>query len=135
VPSRPSILNRAAWGLTDLDWHEDDMLIAVAETLFKLTGFTFAHDMNAGKRSALAGGRAKLMGMRAGEPDLRFYLPRGKLGLIEYKRTGGRLSPAQKVRHEMLSKYGHHVHIIRASCPNDAIEQTKIILRSWRIKC
>jgi hypothetical protein len=108
------------------------MLIAVAEMLYKTPGFTFAHDMNAGKRSARTGGRAKLMGMRAGEPDLRFYLPRGKLGLIEYKTLKGRVSPEQKDRHKMLSKYGHHVHIIRASCPNDAIEQTKIILRSWR---
>ena len=48
-------------------------------------GFTVAGDMNQGRRSKSSAGLAKATGMLSGEPDLRFYMPNGRLVLIELK--------------------------------------------------
>lgn len=68
-----------------------------------------AGDMNAARRSLRETGLAVATGMSPGEPDLRVYLPSGKLLLIEYKRPGGRLSKDQKEAHAELARLGHDV--------------------------
>ena len=109
-------------------------MVAVAELCYKARGFTFAHDMNAGRRSPQAGARLKLQGMRAGEPDMRFYLPNGKLVLAEYKTARGRLSSKQEDRINQLRYYGFVVAVIKAATPNDAVEQTRTLLRKHGVE-
>lgn len=131
-----SILDRYLWNDSTLPWLEDDLVIAVAETLLKLEKlklFTFAHDMNAGKRSKRAGGRAKAMGMRKGEPDMRFYLSDGRLKFIEYKSRKGKLTDSQKERFPILQALGFDIRIVKALCPQDAIDQTLKILDEWAL--
>jgi hypothetical protein len=53
--------------------------------------FEFAGDMSGVKTTNP--GRAKLTGLKAGEPDLRVYLKSGKLALLELKAENGRLKP------------------------------------------
>lgn len=68
-----------------------------------------AGDMNAGRRSIRERGLAVATGLNPGEPDLRVYLPNGRLLLIEFKRPGGRLSKDQKDAHAELANLGHNV--------------------------
>lgn len=133
---KPKILNREAWSDASLAWSEQHLVIAVAETLRQRLKqrpgeFAFAHDMNGGQRSRSTGGVAKAMGMTAGEPDMRFYLPRGGIGFIEYKTDKGKLSPAQKDRHEQLAALGHDVRTVFAGCPEQAINATHDIIDGW----
>jgi hypothetical protein len=59
--------------------------------------------------------------MTAGEADIRLYLPKGRLGLIELKAAAGRLSDAQIDRHARLAELGHHVVVLKAANDNDAV--------------
>ena len=95
-----------------------------------LRGHTFAADMSglyirtpAGRKAAKAAGRVP------GEPDLRIYLPGGKLVLIELKAANGRLSPDQKDRHATLRALGFAVHVVKAQTPADAVQQVDAILK------
>lgn len=56
------------------------------------------------KRAAM-----RAQGMSPGEPDLRFYLPRGRTLLIELKADGGTRNAAQKARHAALGALGFEV--------------------------
>jgi hypothetical protein len=74
--------------------------------------FEFAGDMGGVKTTNP--GRAKLTGLKAGEPDLRVYLKSGKLALLELKAENGSLSRAQIDRHARLEALGHKVVVIQA---------------------
>lgn len=58
--------------------------------------------------------------MTEGEPDVRVYLPKGRLGLIEIKADGGRLSDAQIKRHAVLKKLGHEVITLQVKTLEEA---------------
>jgi hypothetical protein len=73
--------------------------------------FEFAGDMSGVKTTNP--GRAKLTGLKAGEPDLRVYLNSGKIALLELKAKKGRLNRAQIDRHERLEALGHKVAVIQ----------------------
>ena len=111
------------------------MQIAIVEQLRKrerLGGFTFAADMNAGKRSKRQGAKLKLTGLTPGEADLRFYLNDGRLGMIELKtKRNGTVSKVQKDRHKLLRSLGHDVRVVKAGCPQDAVDQVLKILDEW----
>lgn len=93
--------------------------------------FALAGDQNSAKRGPRAQAIAVATGMAAGDPDLRIYLHKGRLGLIENKVGRGRLSPAQIDRHALLARLGHPVTTIHASSPEDAASQAVALVRGW----
>jgi hypothetical protein len=111
-----------------IKWSEDDLQMAIAQYL-RRAGICFAADQNAGRRSLRDGARRKAMGMTAGEPDIRLYLPGGRCVFIELKAKTGSVSPEQKARHEELRAMGFVVHVIKSSTPEDAIEKLIDILK------
>ena len=62
----------------------------------------------------------RAQGMTAGEPDLRFYLPGGKLMMVELKTSKGATSAVQKARHGALRALGHVVHVVKEKTPEEA---------------
>ena len=78
-----------------------------------------AGDQNAGKRGAQASAVAKLTGLANGEPDLRVYLPQGRILLFELKTEHGRLSKDQIIAHDQLAALGHPVMVVKREEPLD----------------
>lgn len=108
------------WGDESVKWTEADLQMGVGFVLRQLEEkgrLTWAADMNAEGRSVRRGARLKHQGMRAGEPDIRVYLPEGRLLLIELKRAKGTLSRDQSERHATLDKFGHPVATVKGLCP------------------
>lgn len=93
--------------------------------------FLLAGDQNAARRGPRAAIEAQATGMTPGEPDLRIYLPNGRLAMIENKTLKGRLSPAQRDRHAALSRLGHTVAVVRAATEQDAADQAEALIRQW----
>ena len=94
--------------------------------------FLFAGDMNAERRGHKARNKALKTGMAAGEPDLRVYMAGGQLGLIELKTATGRLSPAQRDRHELLRRLGFtRLAVVKATTRHDAAAQTVSVVLGW----
>lgn len=89
--------------------------------------FEFAGDMGAGKRN---GSRAKLTGLKAGEPDLRLYTKHG-LRMIELKTIKGRLSQEQTDRHEKLTALGFEIVTVWADTEESAAAQCRELLLGW----
>jgi hypothetical protein len=92
--------------------------------------FTCAADMNAGARNWREQAEAKVTGLTKGEADLRIYLPNGRLGMIEYKGDGGRLSNAQKARHARLKELGHNVITLKVKTLEEARVETEKVVAS-----
>jgi hypothetical protein len=90
--------------------------------------FEFAGDFNAGKRN---GGRAKLTGLKAGEPDIRIYLGGAKLKMIEMKTGVGKLSKEQKERHNKLDALDFEIATVFANDESDAVNQCQKLLVGW----
>lgn len=90
--------------------------------------FEFAGDMNAGKRN---GARALLCGLKAGETDVRIYLPRARLKMIELKTIKGKLSQDQIDRHAKLRALGFEIETVYAKTSEDAVEQCRLLLAHW----
>ncbi len=66
------------------------------------------HVPNGEKRGAGIGGKLKGMGTRAGMPDVCIIF-RGRFYVIELKKRGGRVSPAQHATHALLIGCGAEV--------------------------
>ena len=119
------------WDLP-MKWKEDDIQMAVSETLRRMeietNAFTFAADQNAGRRSWKMGAKLKAMGMRAGEPDVRIYLGDGQMVHVELKTKKGSLSSSQRDRHELLRGLGHEIYVVKAGTPAEAVESVLNIL-------
>jgi hypothetical protein len=131
--TRPTITDPDSW-YEPADWSEDDLAMAVATRLRRLERdhlFTFAHDQNAARRSRTGGAKAKAMGMRPGEPDVRVYLPHSRIGHIELKAPNGSVSDAQRQRHADLRALGHDVRVLRADTPGAAADQAEAIVMEW----
>ena len=90
--------------------------------------FEFAGDMNAGKRN---GSRAKLTGLKAGEPDIRVYLSGGCLKMIELKTGKGVVSDEQKKRHAALKALGFEIAVVYAKTEASAVVQCRMLLDGW----
>lgn len=93
--------------------------------------FTCAGDQNAEKRGVAARIKAKATGMTAGEPDVRCYLPQGRIGLIELKGDGGKLSVDQALRHARLRELGHEVVVLKVKTKDEAKREAEGVLRGW----
>lgn len=94
--------------------------------------FAFAGDQNAAKRTLSGAAIAKATGMMAGEPDMRFYLERGRIGLIEMKRKGNTLQDEQLARHATLRHLGFDkLETVTAETEADAVKQVMQILEGW----
>lgn len=94
--------------------------------------FTLAADMAAGRRSVQTAAIAKATGLTPGEHDLRLYMEGGRLGLIEYKTAGGRLSPEQRDRGALLFRLGFQLQaVIKATSEADAASQSVACVRGW----
>jgi len=132
-PRKPTITDPDSW-YTPADWSEGDLAMAVATRLRRLERdhpFTFAHDQNAARRSRTGGAKAKAMGMRPGEPDVRVYLPQSRIGHIELKTPAGTVSDAQRQRHQALQALGHDVRVLVANTPGVAADQAEAIVMEW----
>lgn len=92
--------------------------------------FEFAGDMNAGKRGA---NRAKICGVKAGETDIRIYLPNATLKMIELKTAKGELSQDQIDRHAALRALGFEIEVVYGKTPEDAAAQCVKLLGGWLI--
>ena len=77
--------------------------------------------------------KAKQQGMVSGEPDLRIYLPGGRLEMFELKYGDTNTSEAQDDRHLDLHNLGFYVHVISALTVNEACAkiQEKLGGPSW----
>lgn len=90
-----------------------------------------AGDMNSARRTLREQGIAKATGLEPGEPDVRVYLPAGRLLLIEYKRgTKGKRSQEQIDTHGQLAELGHDVVTLAPSSEDEAIELTTALVSS-----
>lgn len=92
--------------------------------------FEFAGDMNAGKRN---GARALLCGLKAGETDIRVYLPNATLKMIELKTSKGVLSEDQIKRHEKLMALGFEIQIVKAKTNEEVVEKCTKLLADWMV--
>lgn len=119
-----SKLLKHPWHLDEVPWSEDDLQMAIVQHL-RQVGQPFAADFNAGRRNP---GRAKAMGLEAGETDLRLYFDRGRTVWVELKKAKGAVSKAQKDRHEMLRALGHDVRVLKASNPAEAVDKIETII-------
>lgn len=120
-------------------FYEDELQRAVVKELLiweALTGdFTFAHVPNEGMGlQAYAIAELVRQGLRAGEPDLIFYIRGGKVLLVELKRTKGVLSKAQKNRHSVLDKLGFEVYTVKPESIESGIEEVLSILRGAGVR-
>lgn len=70
-------------------------------------------------------GALKNAGLKIGFPDLLLFAPQGRIGFIEVKSEGGRVSPEQKACHEWLIVLGHKVSVCRS------IEDVAETLEGW----
>jgi hypothetical protein len=116
-----------SWDDASVTWSEDALQAAIVQYL-RTNKLMFAADQNAGRRSMRDGARRKVLGMVAGEPDLRIYLPGGRCIFVEVKSAKGTLSPAQKDRHAELVSVGFDVHVIKEKTPNNAIRKLQLVL-------
>lgn len=114
-------------------WSEDDLQMVVVREL-RRRGVDHAADQNAGNRTLRQGARLKVLGMTAGEPDLRLYLPGGRLVLVEMKAAGGSASKVQKARHEALRALGFPVHVLKVKTPAAAVAGIVDILATHGIE-
>lgn len=93
--------------------------------------FLIAGDQNAARRGPQAAVQARATGMTPGEPDLRVYLPGGRVAFIENKTLKGRVSPEQKARHAAMAALGHTVVVVKAGTELDAADQAEALVRGW----
>jgi hypothetical protein len=113
-------------------WSEDFCQMYVIQEA-RRAGYDVAASLEAGKRSKVTGSRLKAMGMVSGEPDLRFYLPRGKIKMVELKTAKGKLSDKQLKRHEELLLLGHDVATVYCENPVDGWGKVKEFLEGGRL--
>jgi hypothetical protein len=93
--------------------------------------FLLAGDQAAAKRGPKAQMQAIATGLTPGDPDLRLYLPGGRVAFIEYKTSSGRLSPAQRTRHADMQRLGHEVEVIVAATEDECADKTEALVRRW----
>lgn len=77
------------------------------------------------KRRAIQMNALKRQGLRVGFPDLAALMPFGRVGFIEVKCEGEKLTDKQKDCHEWMLAFGHRVSVCRS------LEDVRDTLREW----
>lgn len=107
---------------------EDAIHIAIRDAL-RWHGIRSRHAANDGKRSIAAAMRLKRLGMVAGDPDLRIWMPRRPepplVGFLEVKSATGRVTPAQQDEIAALRDDGFPVAVVRS------VDEALAALREW----
>jgi hypothetical protein len=94
--------------------------------------FAYAGDMNAQRRTWAEAQVAKATGMKAGEPDIRVYLPGGRLILIELKvKAKNSVQKHQKDRHEVMRSLGFEVLIWRFKTTDEACAAARALIAEY----
>lgn len=109
-----------------IEWKETYHLQTYVVQEAKRAGYLLSgsHDERSGGR----GSKAKATGLVAGEPDLRFYLPSGKVVFIELKTKDGTLSKVQKAYHQLLKELGFEVYTVFGKSPEHTWTAVKALL-------
>src|ERR1035437_795373 len=82
---------------TAVKWAEDHLQMYIVTQSYR-DGYVFAAGLEGVSKSLPAAGKAKAMGMAAGETDLRYYFAGGYTVMIELKTSDGKLTSSQKKR-------------------------------------
>lgn len=106
-------------------WLESHLQMFIAQEA-RRAGYRVTSDVEGKGKSG--GSKARAMGRAKGEPDLRFYLPMGRVIFIELKKMNGVVSEAQEEYHAVLTQLGFMVRVVFADTPVEAWEQVKEIL-------
>ncbi|MCE6993074.1 hypothetical protein [Dyadobacter sp. CY323] len=93
--------------------------------------FEFEAGMEGIKLTIHAAKKAKALGMGNGFTDLKFYLPGGRMCLIELKAKRGVLTDSQKERHPKLAMLGFKIHVVKAKTPVDGLNQVIGLMHSY----
>lgn len=86
------------------------------------------HVPNGEKRDARTGYYLKLMGVKPGIHDLPVVRPKGRIGWLEVKDKGKKLSAVQVEFHADILALGHSSEVV------DDIAQMDAIIEKWRIE-
>ncbi|CAN7600013.1 hypothetical protein [Bosea sp. LjRoot237] len=115
---------RSASGAPLKEWHLQSSAVKWLRR-YRQAGWPIriAGDMNAGRRTLREQGQASATGINAGEPDVRVYLPAGKLLLAEFKREGETTSEEQDDAHAELRALGHDVIVLTPANEDEAAAQ------------
>lgn len=122
----------------DFKWKEEDIQSYIVFKLRELqernpAAFEFEAGMEGIKLSIYAAKKAKALGMGNGFTDIKIYLSRARMLLIELKTKRGVLTDSQKERHPKLAKLGFKVHVVKAKTPADGWGQVASILDDYGI--
>jgi hypothetical protein len=96
---------------------EDDIQMHIVKESLKL-GYVVHGDQNRARRSLRDGMKRKLLGMRAGWPDLCYWVPR--LVYIELKAWSGTQSEAQRELQDIANIQGIEYYVVKAKTKEDA---------------
>ena len=109
-------------------WSEDHIQMYIVQES-RREGYDVVARLEAACRSKRLGAKLKACGMVSGEPDLCFYLPGGKIKMVELKVAKGKKSKNQQKRHEKLWSLGYDVCTIYADSPVNGWSQVRDYLR------
>ena len=87
----------------------------------------YFHPYNGAFMSKATAGKGKALGVLPGVADLVFVLAGGRVGFIELKISGERLSPSQEDFHNNVRKLGASTTVARS------IEGVQEILKDWGV--
>lgn len=104
---------------------EDEIQMYVVTQSLR-AGYVVHGDQNKAKRSLRDGMKRKLLGMRAGWPDLCYWTPR--LVYIELKAWNGTQSDAQRELQAIAKQQGIEYHVVKAKTGVDAWAMVQGIL-------
>lgn len=133
APKPPSARRKAADRVSNRipEWKLQEGVVSALDALLRERPGAFAYAaglegvrLRPSQRQAM-----RAQGMQAGEPDLRFYFPAGRVALIELKAKDGRLSTEQKERHALLTALGFTVYTIKRESVADMVAAVLDIVR------
>lgn len=124
------------WSDTSIPWLETDHIqVAVCNKLRShpeyRRSFDFAARFNEGKKSKFLAMLHKLAGLVPGEADLQIYLTKGRVIHVELKGPNTAVRQCQLDRHKELRTLDHDVYLVRATCPQDGVDQVLAILGGY----
>lgn len=110
----------------NIPWSENNIQMYIA-THSHRDGYLFHADGNGNYVHGSTASRKKLMGSRAGWPDLVYILD-GRIVWIELKAKSGGVSKVQEALHERMRALGCEVHVVKAQDGAEAWQKIKGIL-------